>query len=789
MEREPRRGREPGARRGVVLATARREVEDVIERIDVHAKRGASLHHHEAADTFGDVARERRAQHGAERAGPAAGTGDDGFRKRWRVAARRDLGGRAEGAAADVEQELGALQRAERPGGPEPARERDEAEVDHVVAHLRLGEVARDRGDEHRLWFGRHLPILARLEVWFARPVPRQVKTGRILATGELIRIALDAGGEVSLDRGWQTAYWEVGWRVYVVLGIETADLGLDLSGIGIPPGERVHLPELEARFEALSAAGPLTEEQYTLFERALAIDPMYAGSTKAARLFGARLERARSGDPVPLDAADPWAAAARTALTTIAHRDAWLALIAADGDGSKPTKKWNAMATEVLATIGVPAFVESVQTWFALVAPRPVVRDETNWFTPAMADANSAALRNLVWACAVVDAAHERETELLAVAVGNLAVRCFTKIAGIGALSTKAGNACIYVLSQLPGLRAVSQLSRLGSRIRYTKALELVEKAKIACAIRAGMEPIDLEELALPTFGLDVTGRTRTQIGAFTVELAIEGDDAKLAFFEGAKKLKSAPAAIKASDELKDLRAAHKELAALVPTLRYRLERWLVEPRSWALSDLQQRYLDHPLAAHLARRLIYATGTTTVMFVDGYPIDATGTQLDLAPETQLVLWHPLGRPASELAAWRALLESLGLTQPIKQLDRETYQVADADRARKSSALFAKRVVKQHRLAALCRERGWAYRLQGGFDGANSPTKLLPAYGLRAELEVEGTGDETVSAAGIYLNVRVGTVAFYRNDKVIALGDVPARCFSETLRDVDLFAA
>ncbi|MEP6861216.1 MAG: hypothetical protein ABJE66_11370 [Deltaproteobacteria bacterium] len=29
--------------------------------------------------------------------------------------------------------------------------------------------------------------------------------------------------------------------------------------------------------------------------------------------------------------------------------------------------------------------------------------------------------------------------------------------------LSTKAGNACIYVLSQLPGLRAVAQLSRLG--------------------------------------------------------------------------------------------------------------------------------------------------------------------------------------------------------------------------------------------------------------------------------------------------------------------------------------
>lgn len=615
----------------------------------------------------------------------------------------------------------------------------------------------------------------------------KRIEKGQIVDAGAIIRVALDGGGEVSFDARWETELWKEGWRVIVAPNTTPPMIELDLSAIGLS-AERA-LPEMiAAKFAELVAVGQLTDEQYTQFEMALAVHPMIAMG-KPARQFRQLLTRMRTGDTLPLSTADPWAVAARTALPTTDHGEAWLALLDDAADGSRPTKKWNAMATKAVGMIGAAGFVETVQAWFSLVAPRPVVRDEENWFTPAMADENSAGLRNLVWACATITS--ERESEVLAVAIGNLAVRCFTKIPNVGALSTKAGNACIYVLSQLPGMRSVSQLSRLSARIRYTKALDLIEKAKLECAKRAGVEPIDLEELALPTFGLDVTGRARTELGTYTAEIAIAGDDATLAFFEGAKQLKSVPAALKIAhaEELKELKSAQKELAALVPTVRYRLERWLVEPRSWALIDLQARYLDHPLAARLARRLIYVAGATNVMFIDGYPIDVAGTQLELAPDTQLALWHPIGRPDAELDAWRALLASLEITQPIKQLEREIYAVDPSQLARRSSALFANRVVKQHRLAALCRERGWAYRLQGGFDSANAPTKSLPAYDLQVEVEIAGTGDETVSGAGIYLSVTIGDVTFYRGDQALALGEVPARCFSETLRDVDLFAS
>jgi len=556
----------------------------------------------------------------------------------------------------------------------------------------------------------------------------------------------------------------------------------VDLAAIGMTADDVQSLATIRERFDALAEKAPVTPKQRAAFLTVVDDHPeVMAKKGRAVRAWieGGSLDK----DNLPLSSEDPWAALARQDIEASPQRGTWIELIKLAGDGSKPTKKWLKLASELVAKIGTAAVVASVRRWFEKVAARPVTRDERNWFTPAMVDANSDALRNLVWACSTVTS--ERETEMLAVIVGDLAVRCFTKIPGVGALSTRGGNACIYVLSQLPGLRAVAQLSRLGSRLRYRQAIALVEKAKGEAAKRAGMEPIDLEELALPTFGLDVTGRARIEIGDYTAELAIagpNGDEATLTWFAGAKKLKSAPAALKTThaEELKELKTTHKELAALVPTLRYRLERWMIEPREWTLADLHARYLDHPLAAPLARRLIYTTGDRAVIFLDGYPLGVNGKQLDLPDDTKLALWHPLGRAAAELAAWQKLLASLDVTQPIKQLERELY-VADA----RVASRFAGRTVRQHQFAALCRERGWSYRLQGQFDSANNATKVLPAYGLEIELEVEPAGPE-VTGAMIFVHLRTGQVRFTRGGKTVAQRDVPARCFSEAMRDVDL---
>jgi hypothetical protein len=335
--------------------------------------------------------------------------------------------------------------------------------------------------------------------------------------------------------------------------------------------------------------------------------------------------------------------------------------------------------------------------------------------------------------------------------------------------------------------MRAVAQLSRLSARVRYKQALALVDKAKLECATRAGMDPIDLEELAVPTFGLPA----QVELGEHSAELTIDGDDAELVFYAGARQLKSVPTEVKQNhaEKLKELRASHKELAALLPALRARLERWMLEPRQWTLADLRARYVDHPVVGSLARRLIFSTASMSLLFGEDGITDVTGAPVTLPNEAVLELWHPIGRPVAEVRAWRERLEALAITQPFKQAHREIYLLTDAERQTETySNRFAAHLVRQHQFAALCRERFWKYTLQGRWDSHNRPTRRVAAYDLDVEFWVEAGADVPVSdPSSVYLYVATDQVRFVRRGTPLRLDEVPLRCFSELMRDVDLF--
>jgi hypothetical protein len=152
-------------------------------------------------------------------------------------------------------------------------------------------------------------------------------------------------------------------------------------------------------------------------------------------------------------------------------------------------------------------------------------------------------------------------------------------------------------------------------------------------------------------------------------------------------------------------------------------------------------------------------------------------------------LWHPINSAAADVLAWRRSLERRGIVQPFKQAHREIYVLTEAELATQTySNRFAAHVLKQHQLASLCQARGWTYRLQGAFDSSNAPTRELPDHGGAVEFLVDtaSAGNEQ-SAAGIFLYVSSDQVRFRRNGEVIRLLEIPARVFSEVMRDVDLF--
>lgn len=500
--------------------------------------------------------------------------------------------------------------------------------------------------------------------------------------------------------------------------------------------------------------------------------------------------------EPQVLDLQDFWAQAAQKLIASqpAELRGCWKKLLeyCRNSEQSKPSKKWLKGAGELVGQIGASSFRAAVLEWFPLVKPSAKA-DKMESYVPPMCERNVTVLKGLVWSCT------EYADDSVINVLGNLAEISFKKLPNWGALSNKVGNACLFVLESLPGLQPIAALSRLKLKVKYATAQTLIQKALGRAAAKMGISSAELEEIAVPTYGLDEQGRLEEKFGAFIAEVRIAGTQSvELSWrTQGGKPQKSIPAEVKTqhATELKVLKRTVTEIEKMLPAQRERIEKLFVAEREWDFESWRARYLNHPLLANMSRRLIWhfqnGERKASGIWRDGKLVDIDNKQIDwLTPETKVRLWHPIGFDIDTVSKWRKWLEGHEIVQPFKQAHRELYILTDAELATGTySNRFAAHIIKQHQFAALARQRGWKYSLQGAFDSANTPTLELPQWNLKVEFWVEGVGDnDDISRAGIFLCLSTDQVRFCRPDgEPIALSDVPALVFSEVMRDIDLF--
>ena len=163
--------------------------------------------------------------------------------------------------------------------------------------------------------------------------------------------------------------------------------------------------------------------------------------------------------------------------------------------------------------------------------------------------------------------------------------------------------------------------------------------------------------------------------------------------------------------------------------------------------------------------------------------------------DDEVRLWHPAEAGPAEIAAWRATLASLNVTQAVRQVDREVFLPPAAGSAPAADLRFAGRVVDQPRLRALLRQRGWAVPALGTWDRGDEATAWRDFdSGFRAELRYQAPDvdpiAERVARARIvavrFVRPGSGRVAGDPGEVSVPLADVPRRVFSEALRDVSL---
>ena len=528
----------------------------------------------------------------------------------------------------------------------------------------------------------------------------------------------------------------------------------------------------------------------------------------------------------LPIEPGEAWASQAIEDLQSFepAVLDIWIKLLLhCDNTASgKPTAKWLKTAAAICHELGRPAYRSSILKWFPMVdKPRVLPLDAELQRYPhlnfTLSERHSNILKGLVLCCSFA------EDKEISRSVSALAISAYKKLPGIGPRLVKVGNACIYTLGSMPGMEGLGQLAILKVRVKFGSAQKEIEKALVATAERVGIPRSELEEMAVPTYGLSAVGFDREQLGEFHAELKVFGEKAELRWFKGdGKEQKSVPAAIKQgfAEELKDLKTAAKDIEKMIPAQAARIEQTYLQRKEWVWPLWRERYFDHPLVGTIARRLIWrfhsGEQSASAIYHEGRWVAAHDNPVEWMNEsTKVTLWHPLEESAESISEWRLWLTEHEVKQPFKQAHREVYLLTDAERNTDVySNRFAAHLLKQHQFNALCGARGWKNKLRLMVDDTYPPANInLPAWNLRAEFWIEGAGTEygiDTNDTGTFLYLTTDQVRFYRtgaavneahaagggyttrginqeDNRPLSLRDVPALAFSEILRDVDLF--
>ncbi|MFE1292023.1 DUF4132 domain-containing protein [Streptomyces sp. NPDC058751] len=503
------------------------------------------------------------------------------------------------------------------------------------------------------------------------------------------------------------------------------------------------------------------------------------------------------------------------------AMRDAstpdWQALLAhlLTATASKPSAKWDKQARALVEALGADRVRAAALSWLALAGrPRTFLltgqvygSDVNDSYDPY----NANALRGLAWLVSLLPPHPDS-----ARALGALVETSLKKVAGIGPRNPKVANAGVVALSRLDGEAALAELARLATRVTYKPTAKIVDGFLEAKATALGLSRAEIEELAVPAYGLTEVGRARHELGETTALVDVQGSRTVLGWLNASgKPVKSVPAAVRRdhAEELKELKAAVKDIDKMLSAQTERLDRQFLARRTWAYDTWRERYLDHPLVGTLARRLLWTVDGTPAGFADGELRTLTDDPVKAGEE--VTLWHPVDRDPVEVVAWRDWLERHGITQPFKQAHREVYLLTDAERATGTySNRFAAHFVRQHQFNSLAAVRGWRNKLRLCVDDSAPPaTRELPQWGLRAEYWISGDGEygEDTTETGSYLRLRTDQVRFYPLDapensahcyggeysmwlrdgqdpvEPLALTEIPPLVLSEVLRDVDLF--
>ncbi len=368
------------------------------------------------------------------------------------------------------------------------------------------------------------------------------------------------------------------------------------------------------------------------------------------------------------------------------------------------------------------------------------------------------------------------------------------------GAIAAESVRVLAY-LSDPAALMVIDKLSRtIKNRQVKTAANESLQLA----AENMNLTPEQLADRLVTKLGLDEKGEMQLSYGERTFTVKV-GMDLQLQIIneETGKVAKSLPAANQKDDA--DLAKAakatftqlKKDLKTMVTLQSQRLEESLSKRRLWTGEEWKTLFVNNMIMRQFAIGLVwgvYADGELTDTF--RYMEDGTFNTVDedeyeLTDEVQIGLVHPLELSTEQIAAWKTQLEDYEVVQPFKQLERRTYKLSKEEENHQEWEALPQEEYSPTGFPNALERYGW---YKGRAEDAGFYRELFKQYdGIVAELQFSGTsisyyeGMDDITLEGLRFIRTTGKGIWYKDyssDTSLALKDVPARMFSETVYDI-----
>ncbi|THV38506.1 DUF4132 domain-containing protein [Glycomyces buryatensis] len=240
-----------------------------------------------------------------------------------------------------------------------------------------------------------------------------------------------------------------------------------------------------------------------------------------------------------------------------------------------------------------------------------------------------------------------------------------------------------LKVLRSIGTEEALREMHRVSLRCKYQGVRDHAEEMVAAVASDLGLTGEQLADRLVPDLGLGEDASLVLDYGPRQFKVGFDEQLKPFVQDSDGKPRKSLPKP-GAKDDAEVAEASRKRFSLLKKELRTaasdlvkRLERAMVEDRTWTRAEFDASFVNHPLVWHLTRRLVWTAEMNGKRFAfrvaeDRSFADAEDEVLEVPQDAVIRLPHPL-RFDGDVDKWGETLADYEILQPFEQLSRPSY--------------------------------------------------------------------------------------------------------------------